>query len=126
MRIPSDDLAMSINIITQFNTKPGRAKDLIARISKLLPESLEHAGCEEVSIRQNQDLPEEVISAQRWTTRRHYEEYVAWRTKNGVTGEIHELLSCDMQIRYFNDVLTRAAPLAREIPKVATSDAPGG
>ena len=117
---------MSINIITQFNTKPGRAQDLIALISKLLPESLEHAGCEEVAIRQNQDVPDDVISAQRWTTRRHYEEYVAWRTKNGVTGEIHELLTGDMQIRYFNDVLTRAAPPPREIPKVSTSDAPGG
>jgi quinol monooxygenase YgiN len=117
---------MSINIITQFNTKPGRAKDLIAIISQLLPESLEHAGCEEVCIRQNQDHPDDVISAQRWTTRRHYEEYVAWRTEHGVTGKIHELLAGDMQVRYFDDVLTRSAPAHEEIPKVSTSDAPGG
>lgn len=130
---------MSINIITQFNAKPGRAADLITLIGKLLPESLRHAGCEEVAIRQNQENPDDVISAQRWTTRRHYEEFL---TKNGVTAQIHDLLTGDLQIRYFDDVLTRTAPasrtagprpephkhrpLAREIPKVSTSDAPGG
>jgi quinol monooxygenase YgiN len=129
---------MSINIITQFKSKPGRADDLIALIRKLLPESLLHAGCEEVAIRQNQDEPDDIISAQKWTSRRHYEEYMAWRTKNGVTAQFQELLSSDLQVRYFNDVPMQAAtaahthhhshkqPRHREIPKISTSDAPGG
>lgn len=43
---------MSINIITEFKTKDGRADDLIALLKKLLPESLEHGGAEEICIRQ--------------------------------------------------------------------------
>jgi quinol monooxygenase YgiN len=128
---------MSVSIITQFKAKPGRAPDLIALIRKMLPESLMRAGCEEVAIRQNQDEPDDIISAQKWASRRHYEEYMAWRTKNGVTAEFRELLTDDIQVRYFNDVLVPAAAthsphshkpstLRREIPKISTSDAPGG
>jgi quinol monooxygenase YgiN len=137
---------MSISIITQFKTKPGRADDLIALIRKLLPESLQQAGCEEVAIRQNQDEPDDIISAQKWASRRHYEDYMAWRTQNGVTAQFQELLTDDLQVRYFNDVPMQAAAavhtrpgtaahthhshkphtLHREIPKISTSDAPGG
>jgi quinol monooxygenase YgiN len=127
---------MSINIITQFTTKPGRASELIALIRKLLPESLEQAGCEEVAIRQNQDEPNDIISAQRWTSRRHYEDYMASRSEHGVTAQFNELLAGDMQIRYFNDIAMPPAAhkagsrkphiLHREVPKISTSDAPGG
>jgi hypothetical protein len=90
-----------------------------------------------VAIRQNQDEPDDIISAQKWASRRHYEEYMAWRTKNGVTAEFRELLAGDMQVRYFNDVPMPAASahtaqspkpptLRREVPKISTSDAPGG
>lgn len=127
---------MSINIITQFKTKPGRANDLIALIRRLLPESLQQPGCEEVSIRQNQDEPNDIISAQRWASRRDYEKYMAWRTKNGVTQQFNELLAGDLEVRYFNDIPIIAGStkdasrkpiiLHLEVPKISTSDAPGG
>jgi quinol monooxygenase YgiN len=127
---------MSVNIITQFKSKPGRSSDLIALIRKLLPQSLEQPGCEEVAIRQNQDEPDDIISAQRWASRRHYENYTARRTKNGVTAQFSELLAGDMHVRYFNDIAMPAAALKagsrkphtlhREVPKISTSDAPGG
>lgn len=127
---------MSVNIITQFKTKPGRAGDLIALIRKLLAESLQQSGCEEVAIRQNQDEPDDIISAQKWASRHHYEAYMASRTKHGVTAQFDELLTGDMQVRYFNDIpVFAAAPrdghrrthtLHREVPKISTSDAPGG
>ena len=127
---------MSINIITQFKTKPGRSADLIALISEWLPESLEQPGCEEVAIRQNQDDPDDIISAQKWASRQHYERYVAWRTEQGVTAKFNELLVGGIQVRYFNDIpippaIRKGAArklqiLQREVPKISTSDAPGG
>jgi quinol monooxygenase YgiN len=95
---------MSINIITQFHTVSGREQELIALIRKVLPESLEHDGCEDVSIRQNQDDPTDIISVQKWTSRQHYQSYVAWRTKNGVTAQFEQLLRAPIQVRYFDDV----------------------
>jgi quinol monooxygenase YgiN len=127
---------MSINIITQFKTKPGRSNDLIALIRQWLPESLEQPGCEEVAVRQNQDEPDDVISAQRWASRRLYENYMAWRTEHGVTAQFNELLAGEIQVRYFNDIpmpagmpkggARKSHSLRREIPKISTSDAPGG
>jgi quinol monooxygenase YgiN len=137
---------MSINIITQFKTKPGRSKDLIALLSSVLPESLEHDGCVEVCIRQNQDEPDDIISVQKWESRRHYESYRDWRTRNGVTAAIEALLTDPITVRYFDDVPVQrpsAMPRAEgespervvgsgnknkvpEIPKVGSKDSPGG
>ncbi|MDB5582412.1 MAG: Antibiotic biosynthesis monooxygenase [Bradyrhizobium sp.] len=95
---------MGVNIITQFRVKHGRADDLVALIRSLVAESLEHDGCEKISIRQNQDDPEDVISAQRWASRQHYLDYVAWRTENGVTAQFEDLLASPIGVRFFNDV----------------------
>jgi quinol monooxygenase YgiN len=136
---------MSINIITQFKTKAGRAKDLIGLISTVLPESLDHDGCVEVCIRQNQDEPNDIISVQKWQSRRHYESYRDWRAKQGVTAAIEEFLTDPITVRYFDDVpMQRTSPTAPaqgapverlavpghtntpEVPKLGSKDSPGG
>lgn len=95
---------MSINIITEFKTKEGRAGDLIAMLKKLLPESLGHSGAEEICIRQNQDDPNDIISAQRWASRDAYLAYRSWRAESGVTEVIRETLREPIRVRFFNDV----------------------
>jgi quinol monooxygenase YgiN len=100
---------MSINIITEFKTKEGRADDLIALLRELLPQSLEHGGAEEICIRQNQDDPNDIISAQRWTSREVYLSYRRWRAQTGVTEKIEETLRAPIVIRFFNDVPMKSA-----------------
>jgi quinol monooxygenase YgiN len=135
---------MSIQIITQFRTKEGRSGDLVTLISRVLPESLDHDGCVEISIRQNQDDPNDVISVQQWASRQHYESYRAWRKQHGVTAAIEEFLTEPISVRYFNDVpmqnnatpksadvspIKLAEPFDEklpEIPKVGSTDALGG
>jgi quinol monooxygenase YgiN len=95
---------MGINIIAQFKTKDGRSNDLIDLLRELLPESLEHGGAEEICIRQNQDNPNDIISAQRWVSREAYESYFSWRTEGGVTAKIGKLLVEPVDIRFFNEV----------------------
>jgi quinol monooxygenase YgiN len=95
---------MSINIITQFKTKEGRSNDLIALLRQLLPVSLQHGGAEEISIRQNQDDANDVISAQRWESRQAYVSYVEWRTQGGITAKFEEMLMEPISIRFFNEV----------------------
>jgi quinol monooxygenase YgiN len=96
---------MSINIIAELKTKDGRSEDLIALLRKLLPSSLQHGGAEEISIRQDQDDPNYIISVQRWESRDAYLAYFAWRTEEGVAAQIGELLKEPQRIRFFNDVL---------------------
>ena len=105
---------MSINIIAEHKTKAGRSEDLIALIRTLLPESLQHGGTEEISIRQDQDNPNYIISVQRWKSRDAYLSYFAWRTNEGVAAQIGETLEERVTVRFFNEVLHGVPPT--EIP----------
>jgi quinol monooxygenase YgiN len=95
---------MSINILTEFKTKDNRSEDLLALIKKRLPESLGHGGAEKISIRQNQDDPNDIVSAQRWESRQAYLSYFEWRTDSGVTAQFEEMLKVPISIRFFNEV----------------------
>ena len=95
---------MSINIITEFKTKPGKSNNLIEYLRYLIPTTYEHGGIEEVHIRQNQDDLDDIVSVQRWTSRQAYVDYFQWRAADGVTGQFEELLAAPIVVRYFNEV----------------------
>jgi quinol monooxygenase YgiN len=97
---------MSINILTEFKTKPGRSEDLKNLLKVLMPESLHHGGAEEICIRQNQDDPNDIVSAQRWASRQIYLDYRKWRADGGTTARIQEMLSASITVRFFEDVAT--------------------
>jgi quinol monooxygenase YgiN len=97
---------MGINILTEFKVKPGRERDLIDLLKRLLPESKRHAGdsIESISIRQNQDDPSDIVSAQHWASRKAYEDYFKWRSDNGQTATFEEMLTDPISIRFFDEV----------------------
>lgn len=97
---------MGINILTEFKVKRGRENEVIALLRQLLPESKKHAKdvVEEISIRQNQDDPTDIVSAQRWQSRKAYEDYLKWRTDNGYTARFEDMLEKPLTIRFFNEV----------------------
>ena len=101
---------MACKIITQFKTKPGRAEDLIALLKKYISESAHHAGCLEIRIQQNQDDPRDIISNQYWETRKHYEDYFAWRAEAGVDGEFQSFCAEPVSMRFFNEIAEAKAP----------------
>ena len=101
---------MACKVITQFRTKPGNADGLIALLKKYVPESASFAGCLEICIQQNQDDPNDIISNQYWETRKHYEDYFTWRTKEGVGAELQSLCSEPTSARFFTDVIEAKAP----------------
>jgi quinol monooxygenase YgiN len=97
---------MGINILTEFKVRRGRENDVIALLRHLLPESKEHAKdvIEEISIRQNQDDPTDIVSAQRWSSRKAYEDYLKWRTDDGYTARFEEMLEKPIVIRFFDEI----------------------
>ena len=101
---------MACHIITQFKTKPGRADDLIALLKKYIGGGASHAGCIHISIQQNQDDPSDIISNQSWETRKHYEDYFAWRADQGVAAEIQSVCAEQVSARFFDEVLEATAP----------------
>ena len=101
---------MACKVITQFRAKPGHAEDLLGLLKKYVPESARHAGCLEICMQQNQDDPNDIISNQYWETRKHYEDYFAWRTKEGVGAELQSLCSEPTSARFFTVVIEAKAP----------------
>jgi quinol monooxygenase YgiN len=96
---------MGINITNELKTKAGRSEDLIALLRQYLPSSLAHGGAEEISIRQDQDDPNYIVSVQRWESREAYLAYCAWRAEQGLAARIRELLEEPQKIRFFDEVL---------------------
>ena len=94
---------MSVHVITAFHATPDHHDDLIALLGRSIPDSRAHEGCEDIRIRQDQDDPARVLSLTTWTSRRHYEEYLAWRTEMGDTALFQALLDQPMKISYFDE-----------------------
>jgi len=95
---------MSTHVVNEFHAQSGRGDDVLALLLELSPESRGRPGCEAISIRRNQDDRDNVIGDTRWATRQHYDDYLAWRTKNGYTASFDEMLSKPMLIRYFDEI----------------------
>jgi quinol monooxygenase YgiN len=97
---------LPVYILTEFKVTPGREADLIALLRKLLPESRRHAShvIEEISIRRNQDDPTDIVSAQRWKSRKDYEDYFKWRTDDGYTEKFNEMLQRPLTVRFFDEI----------------------
>jgi len=96
---------MSVHVATEFKTRNHYADGLIAALAEALPDSLSHDGCEAISLRRDQDDPNHVVSFTQWTTRKHYEDYLAWRTEQGMTDDVGEMLTEPMAITYFDEVI---------------------
>ena len=96
---------MSTYVATEFKTQPGRAEELVAALSQALPASLIHDGCQAISLRRNQDDPANIVSFTQWESRRHYDEYLDWRTEAGLTDELGAMLTEPMSIKYFDEII---------------------
>ena len=97
---------MSVHVTTQMKTRPEHTNQVIDALREALPDSLQHNGCEAIHLRQEQDNPSNIVSFTQWASRRHYEEYLAWRTETGLTDEIDAMLTEPLIIGYFDDLVS--------------------
>jgi quinol monooxygenase YgiN len=97
--------------VEKFHAGPGRGDDALALLLQLSPESPTRPGCEAISIRRDQDDPENLIGDTRWASPQHYDDYLARRTKNGYTAHFDETLNKPMLIRYFDEIPFAAQPI---------------
>ena len=87
---------MSTHVVNEFHAKPGRGEHVLALLLELSPVSRGRPGCEAVSIRRNQDDPDNILGDTRWATRQHGERSAAlmpWRHllhEQGPPGQPHE------------------------------------
>jgi heme-degrading monooxygenase HmoA len=97
---------MSVYATNMFSTQPGRARDLIDTLTRVLPDTLKHGGCELIQILHDQDDPNSVLAITRWTTREHYEDYLSWRDGTGDTAMFRTMLTEPMKVAYYDTAFT--------------------
>jgi quinol monooxygenase YgiN len=97
---------MSVHVTTQLKTRAEHTNHVIEALCEALPHSLKHDGCEAIHLRQQQDNPSNIVSFTQWATRKHYEDYLAWRTETGMTDEIDAMLTEPLIIEYFDDLVS--------------------
>lgn len=102
---------MSVYATNTFSTRPGCAQDLIDALTRVLPETLEHGGCELIRILHDQDDPDSVLAITRWMTRAHYEDYLTWRAETGLTASLRTMLTEPMKVAYYDTAFTVDAEL---------------
>jgi quinol monooxygenase YgiN len=97
---------MSVHVVTEHNARPEHTGQVVDTLREALPDSLAHDGCEAIHLRRDQDNPTRIVSFTQWASRRHYQDYLAWRTDTGLKDEIGELLSEPISIAYFDDIVS--------------------
>jgi quinol monooxygenase YgiN len=96
---------MTIQATNIHHTKPGRAAELLAALQRALPDTLAHGGCEEIRLCRDQDDENKVVSITRWVSRGAHEAYLAWRERRGDTAMFREMLTRDMEVNFYDEVL---------------------
>jgi quinol monooxygenase YgiN len=95
---------MSTFITNELHAKSGRGSDVLALLLELSAESAGRPGCRHISIRRNQDDPDDVMGIMQWEARQNWDHYLAWRTANGFAATFEQMLVQPMMIRYWDEI----------------------
>jgi quinol monooxygenase YgiN len=95
---------MSTFITNELHAKPGRGSDVLVLLLELSAESAGRPGCQHISIRRNQDDPDDVMGITQWEVRQNWDHYLAWRTANGFTATFEQMLVQPLMIRYWDEI----------------------
>ena len=70
---------MTCIVILEVTAKKGTGKQLVETFRTLLPDTRNKDGCQGVEVTINLDDADNLVLVERWATRKHYENYLAWR-----------------------------------------------
>ncbi len=93
---------MSVSVILEVTAKPDCLEALKNTLEEILPDTRSFNGCKGVTVMSNQDNPLNLVLLETWSTREHYEKYLAWRAERGDLEALAALLSYEPSIRYFD------------------------
>ena len=92
---------MSVNVILEVTSKPDCIDELKHTLESILPDTRSFNGCIGVRVMSNQDDSLNLVLLETWSTRKHYEKYLTWRSERGDLQALSALLSQEPSIRYF-------------------------
>jgi len=93
---------MTCIVILEVTAKKGAGIQLVETFRALLPDTRNKDGCQGVEVTTNLDDADNLVLVQRWATRKHYENYLAWRQQRGDVDKLAEASAGPPSIRYFD------------------------
>jgi quinol monooxygenase YgiN len=93
---------MTCIVILEVTAKKGTGRQLIETFRTILPDTRSKDGCQGVEVTTNLDNPDNLVLVERWATRQHYENYLAWRQQRGDLDNLAGALAEPPSIRYFD------------------------
>ena len=93
---------MTCIVIFEVTAKNGTGAQLVEVFRSILPVTRTKDGCEGVEVTTDVDNADSLLLVERWTTRKHYEDYLAWRQQRGDLDQLIEALAGPPSIRYFD------------------------
>lgn len=94
--------AMSTFVVLEFQAKPDKVEAVKEFLRQVLPDTRNYAGYESLVLQQNQDDPTSMMMYEQWSTRPHYDAYLAWRIDTGALAEFAEMLAGPPSFRFFD------------------------
>jgi quinol monooxygenase YgiN len=93
---------MTCIVILEVTAKKGTGMQLVENLRALLPDTRNKDGCQGVEVTTNLDDADNLVLVERWATRKHYENYLAWRQQRGDLDKFTAELAGPPSIRYFD------------------------
>lgn len=95
---------MAVTVVLRLQVKPECVDEIAADFAENLPDTRAYDGCHELVAYRNRDNPADIIEVQRWESRDHYEQYIAWRTETGMADHLISMLSGPPEIQYYDSI----------------------
>ena len=83
---------MSVMVLLDFDVKEGKLEAFLSVLEQTLPDTRSYAGCMflKTCVYENQN---KICLVEEWETKKHQEEYFAWRVSTGLTEAIEPYVS---------------------------------
>ena len=80
-------------VTAEFTGKDGAGPALLECLSEMVPETRKKEGAISIDICVDQDNSDRIVLVERWDSRSHHENYVAYRKERGDIDKIMTMLS---------------------------------
>ncbi|MDH3602532.1 MAG: antibiotic biosynthesis monooxygenase [Candidatus Tectomicrobia bacterium] len=95
---------MSVVVLLEVQVKPEDVDNMKAYFKEILPDTRAYDGCQGIDVYGNLDESTNLVLYERWDSRQHYDNYLAWRAETGVVDRLGSMLSGPPSIRYYERV----------------------
>ena len=95
---------MSVVVLLEMQVKLEAIDEMKAFLQRILPDTRAYDGCQGIDIYGNLDDTGNLVLYERWDSRQHYEQYLAWRTETGALNQLGAMVAAPPSIRYFERI----------------------